>query len=264
MTIDTNLANLLAKAEGKEPVETTVESPTETVEEVVPAPSQEELKPETTEVKAEEPAPVKEAPFHKHPRWQRMQTELAEAREEARLAREEAKAVQQPKEEPHVQMPQSFSDLFGSNEEAWASWQKLGLVTKSDLQAEYKRMREEEQAETKKAVDANKKAVDWAEDQFMTLSDDTGIDFTSGTERNQVLDIIEKYSLFMPDGMPNIAKANELRAVLYPPPVVDVTEKKEIIAKTSNKTNSGAKESDVFTPAMLRAIERRGGAASLL
>lgn len=211
----------------------------------------------------ETPVQAKEVPFHKHPRWQRMMKELAEAREEARLAKEAAQEHSKPAEVVQ-QMPEAFERLFGSNEEAWTAWQKLGLVTKDEAIQIAKSIREEEKAQDQQAKEAHTKALQWAEDQFLTLSEETGTDFSSGTERNQVLDIIEKYGLYTAEGFPNIVKANELRAVLYPVKTEVIEEKRKVAAKTNSKSNSGTKESDIFTPARIKEIEKRGGVLSFL
>lgn len=265
---DKELANLLAKAEGKEPVETTEAPPAETVEkEEAPAPSQEEQKPEAEKAEAEEPAQNKEVPFHKHPRWIRQQQEKEELKAklealEQRLSQQEKPTVKEEKK----QMPESFVKLFGENEEAWNEWQRLREMDKADARAEVQKLFEEQQAEARKVEEKRSQALKWAEDQFLTLSEETGIEFTetSNTERNQILDICDKYELFTPNGLPNIQAANQLREALYPKKDDAVEAKKSIAAKTSTKTNSGAKESDVWTPAKIRAVERRGGAVSLL
>ena len=266
-----NFAELLGSKE-----ETTPESQPETVEKVeetkeeVPAPSQEEQKPEESveESKAEEPAVTKEAPFHQHPRWKRMQAELAEAREAARVAQESIQKQQQPKEETAQQaMPQAFSNLFGSSEEAWGEWQKLGLMTKgqvetlvqSALQSKFEEQHAQEQATAK----AHEQAITLAEETFADLSDETGLDFSGGSDaRNRVLDIAVKYNLLDEQGMPNLRTAFKLYQDMNPAKaeVNDaVKEKREVAAKTNSKTNSGAKESDIYTPAKLKEIEKRGG-----
>lgn len=229
------------------------------------APSQEgEATAEAEKPEAETPAQTKDVPFHKHPRWIRQQQEKEELRAKLEALEAKLNTQSQPKEEVKQQaMPEAFTKLFGSNEEAWTEWQKLGLMTKSEVEAMTKSMiqqsREEETAKERQAQEANQKALQWAEDQFITLSDETGIDFTAGTERNQILDIIEKYDLYTTDGLPNIVKANELRAVLYPPSTQAVEEKRKVAAKTGVKTNAGTKESDIITPQKLREMEKRGG-----
>lgn len=265
-SIGEDLAELVNVEGQTNEVETTEESQPETVEETseetteeAPAPSQEEQPEEETT--PESSAEKKEVPFHKHPRWQRLQKELQEAREEARLAREEAKRPQTVTEEKRL-MPEAFTKLFGSNEEAWGEWQKLGLMTEEQVEQKIQAKFEEQQAQSRMAEEAQSKAVQWAEDEFLNLADETGIDFTdsSNTERNQILDICDKYQLFTADGLPNIQVANELRMQLYPEPENEIVqEKKRVVTRTNVKTNAGAKESNILTPSKLRELEKRGG-----
>lgn len=261
-SIGEELAELVGKTDEEE---IAPDSQPETVEEKEeteesPAPSQEEQKPEEPEKepKAEEPAVVKEVPFHKHPRWQKLQQELAEAREEAKKAREVAESKQSVKDEPKP-MPEAFTKLFGSNDEAWKEWQKLGLMTRDEVTDYMRQMREEDKAQERAVKEANERTIQWAEEQFTALTDETGVDFTEGTERNRVLDIIDKYGLYTPDGRPNIVKANELREALYPKKAEDLQEKKKVVAKTNAKANAGATESDIITPSKLKEMEKRGG-----
>ena len=117
------------------------------------------------------------------------------------------------------------------------------------------------QDEEQKVIQAQQKVVEFAENEFMDISDETGIDLTdrNNTVRNQILDIIDENSLYDAEGKPNIRAAFKLHARLYPKPTGDIEEKRKIVSKTNTKTNSSAKESDIFTPSKLKEIAKRGG-----
>lgn len=244
--IKAELADLVVKDEPKK-----AEASESQPEKEAPAPSQEE--PKKADGSSEDSAPTKEVPWHKHPRWIRMQNELKEARETL------AKTTQKPAEEPKKseetkEVPKQFQKLFGEDYEAYEAWKTF---QEQQAVAIYKAQKEQEAAEMKKVKSAEEQAAKFAEDAFLELAEETGIDFhdRSNTERNQVLDICVKYDLFLPNGMPNVKKANELRAALYPPKADVVTEeKKKVATKTNAKTNAASDESKVFTSSKLKKM----------
>jgi hypothetical protein len=208
----------------------------------------------------------KEIPFNaKHPRFKRVWKEL----EESRQAVAELKAWKEEQERKGTQasqpvtpkIPQAFIDLFGDNEEAWAKYQELTELSKKEAREEMKHILEEKEQAKQAQAQAQQKAVDWAEDKFAELADETGIDLSDrdNTVRNQILSICERYDLFTQEGMPNIGKAFELHQELYQKKDDAIVEKRQIIAKTNNKTNSSTKESEIFTPSKIAEIKKRGG-----
>lgn len=260
-----DLAKFLSN--GEETETTTAEPQPETVEKTKEeqAPSQEEQKP------VEAPAELENVPFNRHPRWKRMEKDLAQAREDARLAREAAQSKPEVKQENVEQeVPQEFSELFGKNPEAWKLYDRMLQARDAKVLAQaeekFKNFISEQQNEQQKAADAQQKVVDFAENEFIDLSDDAGVDLTdrNNTVRNQILDIIDENELYDAEGKPNIRAAFKLHARLYPKAVDPIEEKRKIVSKTNSKTNSSAKESDIMTSSKLKEIERRGGLQWLL
>lgn len=216
------------------------------------APSQTE---KTAEVKADSPAEEKDIPFHKHPRWKRVQAEL----EELRKFKEEqaSKTVEQPKVEKSPEtVPAQYQKFFGDDVEAFKEWSSMMReAARAEAEQLIKQRETSKELEARKQAEAQQKAVSWAENQFLELTEETGIDMTDAksTERNQILDICEKYGLFTAEGYPNVKKANELRSVLFPKASdEEVQEKKKVLTKTNAKSNAAPKEKDVWTPSELR------------
>lgn len=225
-----------------------------------------EAKPEEKPEEPKEPEQKKEIPFNaKHPRFKRVWKELEESRKELadlKAWREEKERQSTQQTQPTTQkIPQAFIDLFGDNEEAWQKFQQLRELDKIEAREEVKRLYEEQEKAKQAQAQAQQKAIDWAEERFADLSDETGVDLTDtkNTVRNQILDICSQYDLFTQEGLPNIDKAFALHQKLYPQKNEVIEEKRQIAAKTNNKVNSSAKESDVYTPAKIAEIKKRGG-----
>ena len=212
---------------------------------------------------------TKEIPFNKHPRFKRLYSELKELRAwkdemEQQRQQQNVKTEQDPVK---PEMSPEFVKLFGDNPEAWEMFDRMMTTrdarVREQAKAEMQQLMNAEQERARQAEEVTQRIVAAIEDKFLDLAEETGIDMTDpkNTERNQILDICEKYQLFNADGAPNIEKANELRAVIYPDRSREVVEeKRQVVAKTNVKTNSSVKESDVFTPSKLKEIEKRGGA----
>ena len=247
-SVSEDLAELVKPSE----VEITPGSQPETEEVATPSPEESKAEPEKAE--SEDTAQKKELPFHKHPRWIRMQQELTELRAEKES--NEAKVIEKPEEPASV--PREFQSLFGEDVESYKAYQSM-------QRAEARKVAEEIITERTRAEEAKKQAeetakqgaVSWAEDQFVELGDETGIDFTDpkSTARNQTLDIVLKYGLFDQEGRPKIREANELRPALYPEKSDGLLEeKKRVIAKTNAKSNAAPKEDTVLTSSKLKKM----------
>lgn len=245
-----DIAELLKTSEG----DVTPGSQPETTDET-PAPSPEEQKAET-DSKPEDPASKKEVPFHKNPRWIRMQQEL----DELRAFRESVKVEEEKPVVPtQAVVPKEFQHLFGEDVESYKAWQTMLRTEAEGIYLERQRAEARAQQEQKSREEtAKQKAVAWAEDQFTELSDELGVDLTDQTssERNQVLDIVIKYGLFDREGRPKIREANELRLALYPAQTDTVLEeKKRVIAKTNAKSNVAPKEDTILTSSKLKKMD---------
>lgn len=246
--------------EATKPAETvTVKEPSsdsqpETVETKEPTPSQEESK----AVKPEDSAPDKEIPFHKHPRWIKTQEELKELREIAsRIAEQKAAPKEEPQAPKVTEVPKQYKRLFGEDVEAFLEWKQFQRdESRQEAQALFEEMKAKEKQETSAAEEYQKKAAQFAEDEFLKLSDDTGIALTNrdNTERNQILDICFKKNIFTEKGFPNIALAYEFWKLSSPQKINPVEEKKKIVAKTNAKTSAASTEEEFYTPAKLKKM----------
>lgn len=210
----------------------------------------------TEETKSDEPDAKKELPFHKHPRWIRQQQENAELKASIEaLKAERAQAPVQAEQQVHV--PEHLKTLFGEDTEAYKQWQTmLDKTAEERARAVFEKMQAEKESQSKAEQTRNAQAVAHAEDKFIELSDELGIDFTSksSTERNQVLDIVAKYNIYDEKGFPDITRANELRVALYPPKTDVVDEKKKIASRSASRSTGTQKQSDVMTSSKLRKM----------
>lgn len=247
------------------------QEPVEEVTEATPEAAPEENVEAVEEKPEPQKEPKKELRLDKHPRFIRLQQELSEMREWRQKQEEAAKQAPQPQEEVKQQaMPEAFTKLFGSNEEAWMEWQKLGLMTKEDAQAMTKQLIqqsfEEQREQARKVEEAQTQAIQHIEGIFSDISERTGLDLSPGTNRNIVLDFIERRNIYDANGLPNVELAYELLDEMgkFTPSTDIVEEKKRVVAKTAVKTNSNTQESEIMTPSKLRAIDKRGGLKSLL
>lgn len=265
------LEELVGKTEGIEPSDLVKEEPKVEPEEAEQTETPKQDEPETEE-------PVKEAKKFRqfdanHPRFKRVWKEVEELR--AWKQEQEERLKQAPVEAPKSQtsdMPQEFVSLFGDNPDAWKQMEKMLAArdsqTLAQAEARFKAVLESQQESAKREKEASERAVQIVEDTFLDLADETGIDFTDrdNTERNRLLDLAERYKLF--DKMAP-KDAMDAAVSLYKEFIASrqqdeerevVEEKRKIASKTNTKTNSSAKESDVFTSSKIKEIEKRGGA----
>lgn len=261
-----DLAKVTEETISEEAVEQTPPDSQPEKEEEEAAPSQEgDRQPE--EEKAETPDEEKEQPqdkglrFDQHPRWKRMREEnetLKQFREDAeRRLREidDWRASQaQPKE---AEIPQEFKTLYGEDPETFKQWNALNERQVAELVERKLTERETRQREQQlKAEAAKTEFVTWAEKEFTDISEETGIDLTdkNSNERNQILDICEKYGVFDNKGRHDLRKANELRKELYKTDNSAVEEKKAVAAKASIRTNAAPKDSEPLTSSKLKKM----------
>lgn len=253
----------------EETEETTTDSQPETVVKEG-APSQEA----TEEKPAEKPAETEDSaldnvPFHKHPRWKRMQQELKEAREAlAKRAEPEAKPVVQ-ESAPQTDEEIELIRLFGDNQDVLKLFRQRDEKMKAKfLDAARKEMQsilENERSQQERVEQQRQQILTNLENTLADMSDEAGVDLTNprSTIRNQLLNIVEEYNLMDAEGIPNLSAAWRLHQKLYPRSS-DVDEKRKIVAKTGTKTNSNVQEDLVFTPKRLREIEKAGGMSYFL
>jgi hypothetical protein len=228
--------------------------PEKAKEEEAPAPSTTEQKPEVADKSPQE----KEVPFHKHPRWVRREKDYEETKAKLDEALKKLESQPAPKQEEKKvsQVPPQFQKLFGEDVEAYEQWSKL-LDDRAEAKAKafYEQQKAEETRATSEREAASKKAVTHAENVFLELEEETGKSFTAkdSTERNQILNLIERLRMFDENGFPNIRSAYELYQELHPSTVdKTVEEKKKVIAKTAAKGTGSPQEGQFLTSAQLR------------
>jgi hypothetical protein len=236
---------------------TTTDSQPETDQPETESPSQEGE--EVTEAEPVEKAPVAEdtpeetnLPFHKHPRWQRMQREKAELQERLEQFEERLAESNTPQPVSEGKVPDHLVSVFGNNYDAYLAYEKdIEERTRKQVAAE----RAEEARKQQEAEQHNKRFVEWAETELSDLGHDIGVNLTdkNNSVRNEILSICEEYGVQDANGRPDFRKAWTLHQKLHPRE--DATEKKEVAAKTSSRsTQASAKEEEVMTPSRLRSI----------
>lgn len=238
---------------------TTEETPSESQPEKEEEKEVSQEKPEEKQETPEEQPREKLPQFDKHPRWRRMLEENKELKQFRQQAEEKLHALEewkvsqtQPKQEV---IPQEFKTLYGEDPEVFRQWQSLNERQTADLVNRILSEREKQQYEQQsKAEKVKQEIVSWAENEFVDLTEETGIDFSDqkNNERNQILDICEEYGLVDADGRPNLRKANELRKILYKTDNVALEEKKNIAAKASSRSNAAPQEEEVMTSSRLK------------
>lgn len=256
--IKSEFAELVSR-DGEGKAEASESQPVKT-DEATP-PSQEEVT--KTDKSSEDLASTKALPYHKDPRWIRLLNETKASKKEAEALKAKIEALERKTEASSgdvgksQEVPAKYKRLFGEDFEAYKEWEafqqeetkKIALAIYEERIAKEQEMKQQEEQE-------RKKALQFAEDQFLELAEETGIDFhdPDNTERNQILDICVKYNLLDEKGLPLIRSANELRQSLYPATTDDTEEKKKIVAKTNSKTNAASSESKLFTSSKLKKM----------
>lgn len=222
--------------------------------------------PPSPEVKAEEPPNKetlnKDVPFHKHPRWMRLQQEQAQLRAanealEAKLKEmnvSPAKAAQ-----VLAETPSEFRPLFGDDAEAYTAWQNfLKAKVREEAENILNERSQAEKAKQEKAEAEKQQFVAWAEDQLAELSDEMGVDLTDAesSERNQILNLIVENELLYADGRPNIKAAYKMYQALYPTKTDDtLEEKRKIISKTNSKSGVAPSKEILYTHDNLKKMD---------
>jgi hypothetical protein len=227
-------------------------------------------KDEVTETSTESEPEVKENKpldrLDKHPRFRRMAAENKELRQRVEAIEAERRTQTPPAISPNAdKVPPEYANLFGEDVNAYRSWQGMLQKTADErAKAMFEDLKNKELAVKQAEEVREQKAVDYALNEFDALYEETGIDFTdeNNTVRNQVLDICAK-GMLTPDGFPNVRGAYELYKQYHPTQTPELEEKKKVLSKTVNKTNSQAKEDTVMTPKRLKEIEKRGGLSYL-
>lgn len=240
-------------------------SPKEEAKEKEPAPSQEESpeeeseeekedEPQTDNSEAEDSASNKEVPFHKHPRWKRMQQELREAKEANEKLLNEVETRNTHSEPEKV--PANLQKIFGEDVEAYVEFLNFTRQEqKAVLEEEFKK-----RDQSKNEIDKKQQELlNVYEERLADLGEELGLPLhnQNSNERNQILSICEEYGVVDAEGNPDFRKANELRVKLYPEKKKVSTERKKIASNASEAPLSGdSPVGDVMTPTRLKEARR--------
>jgi hypothetical protein len=250
---DEVLKNLMGEVEVEG--EEVVEEPTE-----VPEPEKPEIQVDKPpkETREEEPVKEKERPFHKNPKFIRLQQERDEAirqREEDRKLYAELNAkidrFGSPQTPSQTAVPDNLKHIFGDDVESYkALTSHLVESYRSVSREEAMALKKQDEERVRLEQETQQKLIKEAEAVLADLSDRTGTDFsdTKSDARNQLLSICETY------GINDFDKAYELYQKLYPPDG-STEERKSVAGNTSSKTiASPSKGEEVMTSAKLKKI----------
>lgn len=210
-------------------------------EETTPAESQPETKPEETPALENE----EEMPFHKHPRWKKMQEDketLAEELEETKRKVEELSKTK-VQEEP-ISVPNWWKEQYGDDEASEGKYKQYltnNEEFKENLKSELKQELEAEQrAEETRTLEAKEKAEAYVDEQIEALKGQ-GKQFDRNELLKFMLDFEKEYNIPIVHtegdlkGNYNFEKAYELMTKLSPKEKNEVTsKKKEIASETMN------------------------------
>jgi len=175
-----------------QPEETPEDSPAETVQ------------PESPEGDTEKGAETeKPEPFHKNPRWQKIQTENRELRE--RLDRLE-KAEPQRKTEEEPEAPTWFVTQFGDDPKVWSQYLRSRQSDKEAVKAEVLReINSEREAESRRTAEYQQ----WVDDEVDSLRGE-GLKF----DRNRLMKIAVEYRPTDDRGQVDFRKAYDIMRML--------------------------------------------------
>lgn len=186
--------------------------------------------------------------FHKHPRWQALQSELKELTEFRdrvtplldKLGKSESAG------EKTTEIPEWFTELFGKNEAAWEKYQAYDVQQRSQL-------REEILGEIERQAEASsqegKKYDKWVEDELALLESD-GLKFN----RNELLKVALDYAPTDAEGNISLRRAYDIlqktKSSGSQQPKSD--EKKNLADKTMQRGKSDGDQRDYKTSYDLR------------
>lgn len=184
------------------------------------------------------PDEEKDLPFHKHPRWQKQQDELAEAREtitELQGMQETVNKLQENQQPQDVQLPQWWQTLAGTDEVSQKAYKQY--QTDSDLNR--KQIREElvkEQEESvKQQADEQKQWDSWVDGEVQNLKDE-GLTFN----RNELMKVAVEMQPTGEDGNISLKKAYDILQLQKAQGGNEANTERKKIADKTNSNNQGA------------------------
>jgi len=199
----------------------------------------------------EEPVSTEDVPFHEHPRWQAREQEFQELKkrnEELLEFQQRAEPLLSRKEEEKpVSAPQWFTNLFGSDDNAWSQYRESSKEEREQIKKEV--LTELKPfIETAEKSKKQKELDDWATGEWKSLSEDPEVQKdlkTKGLTLEKIQsDISQVMSKYLPTdektGNVSIKKSYELWKDTYKPSVKSspgVQEKKNIAGRTISKSS---------------------------
>lgn len=239
--------------------EVPVESPTENIEtEESPSQEGEETEESTEEVDetSEEtevedtPDDNEKLPFHKNPRWQKMQEDKKALEAEVAELKSMTEKVSQLEQtvqgmDKGTEVPAEFKEVFGENVEAYNNWQKLqqgqrdGI--KKEIIAELAQAQKAEQEAVTKQQDAIQENITYIEDQYdVKLPEKSSL-------RNEYMKFMLDYQPTT-DGNLDFSKGWELFGQVKGTKTDNPISKarKKVVAKTASDRKAETPESDVY------------------
>lgn len=227
-----------------EQTETAQDSSTEQKTETVVTPSSE----------GENTQSEENLPFHKHPRWQRMNEEkkALEATVNDLLAFKQQVESKSSDSSQQSSVPEWFKNLYGDNPQVWSQYQSYEKDMRQQIKTEaLNELKGEQEKQTQEVQKWNK----WVDTQFDDL-EDTGKTFDRNEFRKFILDYNAEYkSLPLNEkGDIDIPKCYELMTRLNPPSAPDnkLIEKKKLASKMASGTTTESKQSDFISLEELR------------
>ena len=239
-------------------------------EETTPAESQPETKSEETtteEVKTE--TEEEELPFHKHPRWKKMQEDKETLAQELENTKKQVEELaNSKKEEEPISVPNWWKEQYGDDESSVSKYKQYltnNEEFKENLKEELKQELEAEQiAEKKRIKESEDKANQYVEEQLELLKEQ-GKTFNKNELLKFMLDFEKEYNIPIVytegelKGNYNFEKAYELMTKLTPKEKNDVTsKKKEIASETMNARPASTSGVPIISRQSLRDGDWRG------
>lgn len=206
-----------------------------------------------------ENTPGDNVPFHKHPRWKEMHdrnkameaelSALRDFRESQEKRSQETESQRDTSQTPKI--PKWFSDIHGTNVEAWqeylsgAAEQRNGAVQEAIRQIESK---QQQQAQ------AQQQAQTYVDEQIQTLKD-VGHDF----DNNELLKIVADYRPINEQGNWDFVKAHEILMLKKSTESKEKSSARKSLAASTMSKGKGGTEPDKTDGALSIGELRKAG-----
>lgn len=137
--------------------------------------------------------PVKDVPFHEHPRWKEREAELKELRQFQEEARERLQKLDElesrVKPVDGEKIPQWFKNMYGDDPETWNDYVN---ARKEEKELWKRELLEEQEAERTRAEQETAYWTSWVDEQVNNLAD-AGVGFDPKRDSVELKNIMLKY-----------------------------------------------------------------------